>query len=230
MDFSKPHIYRRQIIATKKFYIGKHNGNNSKYYKGSGTDYLIDYKMYVKDSKLDLIEEILEYVKDISKLNKKEEYWLKHFDVVNNPLYYNKTNKSRGWSIVTEEQRKKLRIAHLGKKQSKESTQKKSDKMIGKPKHSQESKNKIGLKNKHPKPDGFKEKCQKPKSKEHCKNLSKAKSIPIIQYDLKGNFIKEWESGKIAAEILNLNQGCINDAVRGKLKKSGNYIWKYKEN
>jgi len=228
MDFSKPHIYRRQIIATGKYYIGKHNGSNSKYYKGSGVDYLIDYKKYINDPKLDLIEEILEYIEDISKINEREEYWLKKFDVASNPLFYNKTNRSRGWSVLTEEQKNKIRVSHLGKKQSNESTQKKREKMLGKPKHSQESKNKIGLKNKHPKPEGFKEKCQKHKSEEHCKNLSKAKSIPILQYDLKGNFIKEWESGKKAADSLNLNQGCINDAIRGKLKKSGGYKWKYK--
>ena len=57
-DFTKPHIYRRQIIATGKYYIGKHNGNNSKYYKGSGINYLMDLKLH-KDIKT----EILEYVK-----------------------------------------------------------------------------------------------------------------------------------------------------------------------
>ena len=229
MDFTKPHIYRRQIIATGKFYIGKHNGNN-KCYKGSGVDYLSDYKKYVKNPQSDLIEEILEYVSDISKLNEREKYWLKCFDVVNNPLYYNRTNRSRGWSKVTDEQKQKISKAKLGTKMSLESSDKKREKMLGKSKHTEESKKKIGLKNKHPKPEGFKEKCQKPKSKEHCKNISKTKSIPILQYDLEGNFIKEWESGRLAAKSLNLNQGCINDAVRGKLKKSGGYIWKLKNN
>lgn len=230
MDFSKPHIYRRQIIATGKFYIGKHNGNKGSYYKGSGIDYLQDYKKYVKNPKFDLKEEILEYVDDISKLNEREEYWLKHFNVAKNPLFYNKTNRSRGWTFVTEEQKKKISKTKLGTKMSLESSNKKREKMLGKSKHTKESKNKISLKNKHPKPDGFKEKLQKPKSKEHCTKISKTKSIPILQYDLEGNFIKEWESGKLAAKSLNLNQGCINDAVRGKLKKSGGYIWKLKNN
>jgi len=229
IDFSKPHVYQRQIIATGKFYIGKHNGN-SKYYKGSGIDYLTDYKKYVKDPKLDLVEEILEYVDNISKLNEREEYWLRKFDVANNSLFYNKTNRSRGWSKVTDEQKEKISKAKLGVKMSLESSNKKREKMLGKSKHTEESKQKIGSKNKHPKPEGFKEKCQKPKSEEHCKKISKTKSIPILQYDLEGNFIKEWESGKLAAESLNLNQSCINDVVRGKLKKSGGYIWKYKNN
>ena len=40
--------------------------------------------------------EILEYVEDISKLNEREIYWLEYFDASNNPLFYNKTNKSYG--------------------------------------------------------------------------------------------------------------------------------------
>ena len=101
------YIYRYQIKATGKYYIGKHNGNN-KWYKGSGTDWLIDLKLHVKDPKVDLIEEILEYVNDISKLNEREEWWLQSVDATNNPLYYNKTNRCRGWTIVTLEQRKNL--------------------------------------------------------------------------------------------------------------------------
>lgn len=91
----QPHIYRKQIIATGRCYIGKHNGNNINY-KGSGVEWKQDLKKYVKNSKIDLIEEILEHVDDISKLNEREIYWLNKYDVVNNPLYYNKTNKSYG--------------------------------------------------------------------------------------------------------------------------------------
>lgn len=97
VDFNKPHIYRRQIIATGKYYIGKHKGGN-KYYKGSGEDYKQDLKIY-KNIKT----EILEYVDDISKLNEREIYWLDKFDVVNNSLYYNKTNKSYGPIQQTDE-------------------------------------------------------------------------------------------------------------------------------
>jgi len=94
-EFKKPHIYKRQIVVTGKYYIGKSNGNN-KNYKGSGKEYLEDYKLYVKNKKKDLIEEILEYVEDITKLNEREEYWLNLVDAANNPLYYNRTNKRGG--------------------------------------------------------------------------------------------------------------------------------------
>jgi hypothetical protein len=83
-------IHRRQIIATGKYYIGKHKGGD-KYYKGSGKEYKQDLKIYKEYN-----TEILEYVDDISKLNEREEWWLNQVDAVNNPLYYNKTNKSFG--------------------------------------------------------------------------------------------------------------------------------------
>lgn len=228
MDFSKPHIYQRQIIATGKFYIGKHNGNNSKHYKGSGVDWLEDYKIYVNDPKVDIKEEILEYIEDISKLNEREEYWLKKFNVAYNPLFYNRTNRSRGWTFVNEEQREKLRKAHLGKKQSKEATQLKRDKMKGKSKHSEESKNAIGDKNRHPKPEGFGDKLRKPKSKSHCNNISKGKSTPVFQYDLEGNFIKEFESAKIASKLTGIRYGRILSNIKGDRVKNEKFMWKYK--
>jgi len=233
MNFQKPHIYRRQIVTTGRYYIGKHKGSNTKY-KGSGTDYLIDFKKYVKCGN-DLVEEILEYVDDISLLDKREEYWLKKFDVANNPLYYNKTNRSRGWTTVNEQQREKLRQSHLGKKQSLISTIKKREKMTGKPKHTEESKRLIGEKNSHPNPEVSNKLKGRSKTKEHIENIKKSKKNQrnwrpykvILQYDLKGNFIKEWISLK---EIQQSHKGDIRSCCYGKQKTAGGYIWKYKEN
>lgn len=52
---------------------------------------------------------------------------------------------------------------------------------------------------------------------------------PVLQYDLEGNFIKEWPSGTIAARVLGINQGKISDCCRGIRKSAGGYIWKFKE-
>jgi hypothetical protein len=51
---------------------------------------------------------------------------------------------------------------------------------------------------------------------------------PIIQYDKKENFIKEWNSAKEAERYYNMSNNCINSCLRGKTKSSGGYIWKYK--
>lgn len=51
-------------------------------------------------------------------------------------------------------------------------------------------------------------------------------AIPIIQYDLKGNFIKEWKSVRAAEAIYGFG---IGNCARGKSKTSHNFKWKYKE-
>jgi hypothetical protein len=51
----------------------------------------------------------------------------------------------------------------------------------------------------------------------------------IEQYTIQGQFIKEWEAGKIAAIELGLNYQGINNCALGKSKSSGGFIWKYKK-
>jgi hypothetical protein len=91
----KAYIYKKLLIPTGKYYIGQHNGSDPNYY-GSGVDWKLDIKNYNVNWKTDVITEILEYVDDISKLDEREKYWLEKHDVINNPLFYNKTNKPFG--------------------------------------------------------------------------------------------------------------------------------------
>jgi len=53
-------------------------------------------------------------------------------------------------------------------------------------------------------------------------------AIPIIQYDLEMNPIKEWKSATEAANILGLTRSAINNCVNGKSKTSNKFIWKIK--
>ena len=48
----------------------------------------------------------------------------------------------------------------------------------------------------------------------------------IIQYDLEGNFIREWEAITKAKQWLI--KGDIDGCLSGKQKTAGGYIWKYK--
>jgi flagellum-specific peptidoglycan hydrolase FlgJ len=66
------------------------------------------------------------------------------------------------------------------------------------------------------------------KSTQHRENLAKAKSIPVIQYDLQENFIKEWESAKQAGNELKIDASDICSCRRGKRKSVGGFVWKYK--
>ena len=55
------------------------------------------------------------------------------------------------------------------------------------------------------------------------------KSKPIIQYDLDGNFIKEWLSATEAAKSLGKDKSNICICCKGKTKYAYGYIWKYKQ-
>lgn len=118
---------------------------------------------------------------------------------------------------VSEETRKKLSESHKGFKHSKESI----DKM------------KKAFKNRSKESELY----RKSKLKEHLNSLTKEDIIaraskckkPIIQHNLDGEFIREWESATDAASFYNINKVNITKCCLGKNKTSNGYIWKYKE-
>lgn len=54
-------------------------------------------------------------------------------------------------------------------------------------------------------------------------------SIPILQFDKNGNFIKEWASTMDVQRELHINHSNIIKCCKSKLKTTGGFIWKYKE-
>ena len=119
-----------------------------------------------------------------------------------------KANKGKKHS---EETKQKQRIAKLGKKYSEERNQK-----LRKPK-SEETKQKIS-----------KAKLGKLKSDDYKQKISNIKSKPVLQYDLHGNFIKEWPSATKAGESLNKKNSAISECCNNKRKSAYNFIWKFK--
>ena len=57
-------------------------------------------------------------------------------------------------------------------------------------------------------------------------NCRKSKNKPILQFDLDGNFIREWEC---TADVGNEVRCNIRHCLKGKQKTAYGYIWKYKE-
>ena len=51
--------------------------------------------------------------------------------------------------------------------------------------------------------------------------------IKVDQYDLKGNYIKTWNSLKEVENELNIFATSISKCCRGKVYTAGKYIWKY---
>ena len=54
-------------------------------------------------------------------------------------------------------------------------------------------------------------------------------SVPVLQFDLLGNFIREWPSGLKAEEETGINNGNISSCCLGKYKTAGGFIWKHKK-
>ena len=52
-------------------------------------------------------------------------------------------------------------------------------------------------------------------------------SFPVLQYDLEGNFIKEWPSATACNEIGN--QGAISNVCRQEQYSAYGFLWKYKD-
>ena len=51
----------------------------------------------------------------------------------------------------------------------------------------------------------------------------------VLQYDLEGNFIKEWNSAREIERALGYSNVSINQCCRGKIRKSKGFIWKFKD-
>lgn len=57
----------------------------------------------------------------------------------------------------------------------------------------------------------------------------KSQMKPILQFDLNGKFIKEFESILKASKLCRINQSHISTVAKGKRKTAGGFIWKYKK-
>ena len=57
-------------------------------------------------------------------------------------------------------------------------------------------------------------------------NNRKSKNIPILQYSLDGEFIREWECANDVGKEARVNIYCC---LKGRTKSAYGYIWKYKE-
>jgi hypothetical protein len=69
----------------------------------------------------------------------------------------------------------------------------------------------------------------KKKSKEHRENMKLSRYKVVLQYDLDGNFIKEWLGASQIRDELGYNQSNITGVCNGLRKTHKNYIWKYKK-
>jgi group I intron endonuclease len=223
-------IYKTTNLINGKQYIGKDKNNDPKYF-GSG----VEIKQAIKEyGKHNFKKEIIEYCNDIEHLVERESYWLQQYNAETNSEFYNRTNKPFGNSGLSEETKKKISKAKKG---------------IALNHGGNISKGRTGLKSLIYKQGSEHGNYNKPKSEQHKKNISlvrigkkhsldwcsniknnrqkciEVKSRPIIQLDKNNNIIKEYKSITEARNKTGIKG--IKDALRGSIKTSGGFIWKY---
>jgi group I intron endonuclease len=219
-------IYLTINLINNKKYIGQDSNNNPKYL-GSGVYLTKAIKKYGKENFKKII---LENVKDSSKLNEKEEYWIDKFNAFKSQEFYNLSKKGMGFpkglksAAQTESKWKPINQYDLQGNFIKEWPNLKS---------ANEYYNLTSgtisnvLKGKYKSGGGFiwsfKEEnlilSSMPRPN-HCKE--------IIQYDLQGNFIKEWPSSKEICNSLKYNGSNLSKNINGKTKQYKGFIWKSK--
>jgi hypothetical protein len=62
----------------------------------------------------------------------------------------------------------------------------------------------------------------------HAINYKLRKLKPLLQYDLQGNFIKEWFCVSKCSKELGIHISNICNCIKGKRKTAGGFKWKYK--
>jgi group I intron endonuclease len=208
----------------KRVYIGQSVNINKRFtsYKNMNKKNQFQTKLHRSFIKYGVENHIFEIIEecDIELLNERERYWQDYYDVLNNGLNCRLTNSNEKRTKLSEDTIIKMSLASMGNKN-----------FLGK-KHSQETKDKISRAH---------------KGKRYSKevNLSKGRkgiipplkgkfskdnplSKPIIQLNLDGSFVKEWDCLMDVKRNLKLNICNINSCLKGKLKTSNGFKWIYK--
>lgn len=206
---------------SNKVYIGQSENINIRwkysYYNMCCKQQPILYNSFKKHGPENHIFEIIENC-SLNQLNEREIY------------YKQKFINEFGWEMAlfceifdqgggpkSNPTRNKIGKALKGKKHSEETKRKMSIKATGRI-YSEEDKLKIS-----------KAKKGKKFSEDKKINMKGKKCKPILQYDLEGNFIKEWESFKEIKNKLGFNNSGLCFCCRGIQKTAYGFVWRYKE-
>lgn len=144
-----------------------------------------------------------------------------------------KISKGNMGIVRSDEFKENLRIINTGKKMPEWLKEKLREINTGK-RYSEETKKKISESNKGKSMslESRKKLSEARKgiifTKEHIKKLSVKHEVCVLQYDLEGNFIKDWNSIKEVCQELNVNRSKITRSLRRNSIVDKKFIFKYK--
>jgi hypothetical protein len=204
----------RDPITKEIFYIGKGTGNRAYVFQSRGK-YWINY---VKKYGLPIIEILYDNLSEEESfiLEKQLIENLGRKDLKNGSLV-NLTNGGEGCSglIHSDKTKKIISESRKGKSNNKGKTWTQKVKSIAK-----------GSKRGKYKTRKDKGKTFSQEMKENFKEGKRNKTKNVLQYDLEGNFIKEWRSAADVVDVLKLKG--IYNCLTGISTHSGGFVWKYK--
>ena len=174
-------------------------------------------------------------------LDEVETLWIKNFNTLK-PNGYNLETGGHKNKHLSEETKRKISKSSKGRHPSKESLKKMSEAQKGRHhsketkikmskfskgrKHTEETKKKLSIL-KTGKSNPFNHNGKWLESIKGNKfNLgNKNRAIPVLQYSLDGELIKEWESSVEASRKLNIDFSDIRKSCKGKIKSAGKFKW-----
>jgi group I intron endonuclease len=208
---------------SSKIYIGQTINFKNRLYKYKCLNCKGQFKLYnslkkygPENHKFETIEEC-----SLEQLNEKEIFWKTYYlNQFNNNwdkvLFCNLYDV--GCGPMSKETKLKISNSLKGRKCTWLKNQKRSSE-IGK----KISKSNTGIRKPGAGPKGLRD-------KKIGQKISKSKYNPILQYNLQGNFIKEWDNGLQAGKYINKHPGPIHKCCKGEQNKAYKFIWKKKLN
>jgi group I intron endonuclease len=245
----KSGIYKITNPENQYFYIGSSYDINNRWRKHlerltKGNHPNIHLQRAYNKKSIDFLLTVVEYC-SISELIEKEQYYI---DTLLPQYNICKVAGSSLGVVRREETKQLLRDINLGKTQSKETIEKRRQKLIGKKRTDDVKKilseNQKGKNNSLIKSGvGFDKQIEamkkantgKKRDKSVGEKIAKKLSKPVLQFDLNNNFIKEWESANKVERELGFSNSLINRVCSGKKNSQGavaktayGYKWKFK--
>ena len=235
------YIYKITNSINNRVYVGQSNGANPKYYT-EGTVIRRAIKKHGRENFTKTI--LIEGEFNQKLLNELETHYIRLYAPHGTSISYNilpgGENGVKGYKF-TEEQIKRISEAHKGLPVTQEFRDKMSKIVKGRV-YSQEAKDRM----KEGSREYHRTHKKKPVSAETRQKISIAgkgrvnsaynrlrtserTSIPIIQFSLSGEFIKEWKSATEVRKTININHTHIASCCRGKRNSCGKFKWKYKK-
>ena len=229
-DINYSGIYLIINLQNNKFYVGSAKKLNSR--KMQHLNLLRKNKhantylqnSYNKNGEENFTFVVIEKVEDENKLTEREQYWINILDASNKEIAYNicpNANSMLGYKHSEDT------INKLKKYEGELSP------FYGKH-HTEETKNKISIKNSNPSNETRKKKREAAlnQSPESRQKIAEAKFKPVIQLTLEGEFVRKWNSIKEACDTFGFQQSSISNCCANKnnVKQHKGFIWLWEYN